>query len=382
MANRNFALIVAALTLTAACSKLSAAPTSVATEADLAAALAAAKGGETIHLAAGTYAVALSEKAYASPVTLTSQNPDKPAQIADLSLDRVKNLTIREIQLGRPLRANEPNWSRFVRVGESQNIVFDKVDVHGSLDENPQNDGTGMFITGSKGVSVTNSEFQQLFTAILFTRSSDLRMSGNHFHDLESDGSDFSAVTNVKIDGNCFTSFFPAKGDHPDGIQFWNNSVPTGSANVLITDNQVFQGRGAGMQGIFIGSEEPTKRHRDITIVNNLIYVQDQYNGIAVADTDRVTIERNTVISIPDDKPLWIALWSDTAAQVIGNVSDKLINQKSEIVKLDNNLFLDQSRGKFRNIKAGVDAVASDFVMADRGYQGGDMQCQKAPTTR
>lgn len=380
MTYRSLPFLLSLLCIGGGCSPSQAAQ--VSNTATLEKALESARGGETITLAPGEYDLALQGKSFASPVIVTSASRDNPAHIATVRLAGVQNLTLRNLTIGRALNPNEPGWTRLVQISESKNIVVDSAKVHGSLDGNPQNDGVGLFISDSAGITVTGSEFQELFTAVIFTRASDLTMSGNRFHDLGSDGSDFSAVTNVTIDGNCFTSFFPAKGDHPDAIQFWNHSVPTGSSNIRISNNQVFQGRGAGMQGVFIGSEEPGKRHRDITIRNNLVYVQDQYNGIGVADTDHVTVERNTVVSIPDDKPLWIALWNDTGAQVIGNVADRLVNDKSEITKLDNNLFLDQSRGKFRNLKAGVGAVASDLVVQDRGFQGDDVQCQTPSPAR
>src|SRR5690606_34246446 len=111
---------------------------------------------------------------------------------------------------------------------------------------------------------------------------------GNSFTTIASDGSNFAAVDDVEIVGNCFTGFSPQPGDHPDAIQFWTQGQTRGSSRVRIADNQLFQGDGEGFQGdgegfqgIFIGGE-PGKRHSKFEIVNNLIYVQDQYHGIAV----------------------------------------------------------------------------------------------------
>lgn len=349
----------------------------VSTDAALAAALANAKGGETIAVAPGDYTLSLDGKSYAKPVTITSAVPDKLAHFSDISLSNVENVTLRNVRLGRVLAAGEQNWLRFVRISGSRNILVDQAWVHGSLDDNPLNDGVGIFVIDTNGITISRSDFQQLYNGVIFTKSQDVTLQGNRFYQMASDGSDFSAIDTALIDGNCYSSFHPAPGDHPDGIQFWNHSVPSGSTNVKITNNQVFKGTGDGMQGIFISAENPELRHSNFTVANNLVYNQNLYHGIFASGVDHVLIENNTVLSIPGGNPVWIAAAGAADVTLTGNVADQFVNDKSRDVKLSDNIFLNESGGKvkFPNRKAGAEARASDLIIAGRGFQGADKQC-------
>ncbi|WP_136161983.1 right-handed parallel beta-helix repeat-containing protein [Sphingomonas flavalba] len=372
--------IGAALLLTlgvSGCADAAPLPRVITNTVELDRALEQAKGGERIVLAPGNYGISLANRQFTAPVTITSQSRDAIAQISRFMVKNVSNLTFERVAIGRPLNAGEPGYSRLADLIESRNILFDHVDFHGSKDGNPANDGWGLYILGGSKVTVRRSAFSELTRGAVSSRITGLKFEGNSFTTIASDGSNFAAVDDVEIVGNCFTGFSPQPGDHPDAIQFWTQGQTRGSSRVRIADNQLFQGDGEGFQGIFIGGE-PGKRHSKFEIVNNLIYVQDQYHGIAVADADDVLIADNTVVSIPDHRPLWISVLRVGNAEIRGNITDRILNRESNAIRLADNTVLDESpgaRGKLKDLRAGAAASAAGLTISGRGYQGAPHQC-------
>jgi len=140
----------------------------------------------------------LSSKAYASKVTITSQNVSSPARLSFLSLRGVSNVTFKSLDIGRSLKAGENPTSVYMGkvTSGSSNITFDTVHVHGSLDGNPNNDGQGLLIDQSKNVTVTNSQFEQLGRPMMITNSNGVTLAGNYVHNTAS-GIYTNGVTNL-----------------------------------------------------------------------------------------------------------------------------------------------------------------------------------------
>ena len=170
----------------------------IGSQSQLDAALSAAKGGEVLALATGAYSISLSSKAYASKVTITSQNASSPARLSFLSLRGVSNVTFKSLDIGRSLKAGENPTSVYMGkvTSGSSNITFDTVHVHGSLDGNPNNDGQGLLIDQSKNVTVTNSQFEQLGRPMMITNSNGVTLAGNYVHNTTS-GIYTNGVTNL-----------------------------------------------------------------------------------------------------------------------------------------------------------------------------------------
>jgi polygalacturonase len=106
------------------------------------------------------------------------------------------------------------------------------------------NDGIGMRVRASKGVTVSGMRFHNLNRGAVFARSSDLRVSDNRVDTIRSDGFDFAGVQDVRIERNSFRNFFYSakRRDHQDFIQFWfRNASP--SSDVVIADNVMIEGR-------------------------------------------------------------------------------------------------------------------------------------------
>src|SRR5262249_54932305 len=139
-----------------------------------------------------------------------------------------------------------------VQVTGSQDIHFDGVHVHGSLDGDASNDCAGMLIRGSVNVSVTNSQFEQSYWGVAHLDSDGVTVSGNAFHDIRVDAVRGGGSSNVTVTGNHFWNFRPNPGDHGDAVQFWTTNTNTPVHNLVVTDNQMERGDGGVFQGVFV----------------------------------------------------------------------------------------------------------------------------------
>lgn len=365
-------LAAATATLIACTPAIAAAP--VTSLAELEAAIAAAKGGETILIAPGDYGdVRVFDRAYSSPVTLRSANAQVPARLRRVRIIGSRNVRVENVSIGYPLAPTEPVWTRMAEVIRSRGVCFSGVGVHSSLDGNPQNDGWGLNVRDSQDVEIRDSEFQQLVIGILAEGSDGLIVRNNDFHDLQRDGADFAGMRDVLIEDNRFRDFFPKEGDHPDAIQFWSARQTRPSTDIVIRNNVVMQGRGGGLQAILLGNELALP-YKNVTITNNLVYSRIHYHGITVYDGDSVSVTGNTVVSPSDDAArFWIGLINVTNGTVARNVTDEIVLQKGTVARVTDNIVLTKDRSKKRLLPAldhGPAATPAGLIMAGYGYQG------------
>lgn len=295
----------------------------VTSAGQLQSALSNARGGDRIVLAAGNYGVlSLSGKAFSSAVTITSADPLNLAHFDTLALSGVRNLAFAGVDIGRALAPTEAGWTPMISIKNSQSIRLSAINVHGSLD-GLTNDGRGLFIADSSDLCIENSRFNDLSVGIVQQMSDRVSVVNNIFEKIQSDGIDSSAMKGVVISNNTFRDFSPAPGDHPDGIQFFNNNAPRGTSDVTITDNVIFQGNGTGTQGIFLNNPG-AYGYSNVLIKNNLVYSNDQYNGIFIVSGNGVQILDNTVISKSvDSKFQQIFVDASTDVKIINNVAEQ-----------------------------------------------------------
>jgi cell division septation protein DedD len=296
----------------------------ISSQTQLDAAMSKATGGETFLLAAGSYNLKLYNKSFSSPVTVTSLDSGNPARIGATTLSNVSNLTLKNLELGFSLPAGaQTEGPSMVKATGGGNIVVDGCYIHGSLDNNPSNDGFGVWFNSVDGVTVTNNKFEQLGRGGQFFGVSNLTVSNNDVREIRTDGFDFSGVDHVAIEKNYFTNFRPVSGDHPDAIQFQTAGSTSSSTDVVIRNNVIETGSGGGMQGIFMRDEAGTLPYKRVSIENNIVIGKNMPNGITVSHGENVTLRNNTVISPTDDaNPVWIRIESVTGLNASGNVAD------------------------------------------------------------
>lgn len=346
----------------------------VTTAAQLTSALVAAVAGDTISLAAGNYgSVAISNRKFSGTVTIVSADPAAPAQFDSLSVSNSSGLSFESLDIGHALAAGEPNFTYMARVTGSSNISFVRNSIHGSLDNNPGNDGNGLNVTSSARIRVIENEFEQLGRGAVFNGSTDIEVKGNAFHDIRSDAADFAAVQRVQIIGNSFRNFYPVAGDHSDAIQFFTTGTTVASRDILIAHNVIHQGEGLGVQGIFLKDEVGTLPYQQVRISNNLIYVNDGYHGISVQGARGLTVENNSAVSQTTDSfKLAIRVLDVSGALVKNNVTDTIITTGSTDVVTQSNVRLDQTPARASEISGindGPNAVPGTLTLAGVGYQ-------------
>jgi Ca2+-binding RTX toxin-like protein len=289
--------------------------TTVSNATDLTAALKAAHSGDTIQLAPGVYSpFAVRGLHLDGEVTITSKDPGNQAVLTGFNLREVDGgLTIKNVELTvDPKKADNP----FV-VMASKDVHFDHLNVHGSLDGNPQNDQGALLIRTSTGISVTNSEFQQVEYAITHLDNDGLTVSGNTFHDIRTDGIRGGGSSHVTITQNTFTDFYPVKGDHPDAIQFWTGNTTASAHDITVSGNLVFRGDGQATQGIFMRDEAGGLPFQHVTIANNVM-IGTQYNSISVQGGKDIVIDHNTLSGFTGLRS-WIRLEYVDGASVKAN---------------------------------------------------------------
>ena len=292
--------------------------TIVTNTAGLTSALKVAQAGDVIQLAAGTYTpVYISGLKFAGTVTVTSADPNQLAVLQGLNVQSTQNLTFRGLEFA----VNPTGGDAQFGITNSQNIAFDQLSVHGSLDGNAQNDAFGMVLRWSTNVSVTNSEFQQLKMALTHTNMTNLTVSNNNFHHLQSDGVRGGGSQQVKITDNFFSDFSPVVGDHPDAIQFWTTNTTRPGTDILVSGNVITRGAGDPMQGLFMRDEVGGLAFQRVTVTNNTV-VGAMYHGITVTNGDGVVISGNTVAGLVD-QPSWIGALASTNVTLSNNIATK-----------------------------------------------------------
>lgn len=297
--------------------------------AGLVSALKSAHAGDTIKLAPGTYAPTLISGIKVDGVTITSLDPANQATFTKLIIKNSEGLTFHNLEFVVDANAAANPY----QVLSSNNISFDQLNVHGSLDGNAANDIAAMMIRSSSNVSVTNSEFQQLEHGISHLNSSGLTVAGNQFHDIRTDGVRGGGSSNVTISDNYFTDFYPADGDHPDAIQFWTGNTSASATDITVVNNVITRGAGEPIQGIFFRDQVGDLPYNNVVVANNLV-VGGMPNGIAVSSTNNLVVEGNTVTGLPDSLS-WIR---------VNNANDVTIsNNTTTMLSLDANGALVQS---------------------------------------
>ena len=259
------------------------------------AALSAAQAGDTIQLQAGVYdGLAFRNLTFAQDVTITSADPLHPAVLTNFNITGVTGLTVSNVEL---MTIGGANSFDFI-VKNSNDIHFDHVSVHGSLNGDTTGDANGISFAGSANVSVTNSTFQQLGRAMAISTSSNVTVSGNTVHDMRSDGFDFAQVDHVTISGNNLSNFHPNGTDHPDAIQFWTKGTTASSHDITISGNVIAIGAGSNTQGIFFRDQLGNMPYANVKISDNLIDGTG-YSGIRIGHVNGLTVSDNQLTTNP-----------------------------------------------------------------------------------
>lgn len=288
----------------------------VSTTSQLNAALKSASAGDTIYLEAGTYSGVMARGlSFASNVMVTSKNPDDPAVITSMTVRDASGITFESLEL----KTTGQTVDNPFQVINSSKINLSKLDVHGSDNGNVADDISAMIIRESRDITLTNSQFYDLWIGVNLFNIDGLKISGNEFRDIGMDGVRGGGVSNALITNNFFTDFYPAPGEHPDAIQLWTRNTTESARDIVITDNVIVRGDGAPVQGIFLRDQDGDKPYLNVQITGNTL-VGTLYNGIMVQGGKNLQIADNSLTSFTDQKT-WIRVEDATGVAVSSNES-------------------------------------------------------------
>ena len=269
----------------------------VSTSTQLLMAARAAKAGDTILLAAGHYGDAvLSSVNPTGPITLKSANPDNDAVFRSLRMSRVSNIVFQDFDVIRTFAAGTATNDAALQVNGGTKLTFVGIDIRGSLNGNALDDGHGMSISSGSDISIIDSTFQQLRTAVI-VRGTDFLFAGNSVTEVQ-EGVSISSMTRGVFEQNYMANWQAnyAAGAHPDMFQVHSGGNATASSELIFRDNVMLPGANP-VGGIFIASQAVGRgeRHESILIENN-VYEGAYRHAISVQNVDDVTVRNNTVL--------------------------------------------------------------------------------------
>lgn len=318
----------------------------VATTAEFDAALRRVKAGGAIVLAPGRYdRLAIRGFERDDYVVIRSADPTRPAEIGKIDVDKSRHLWFQQLRLA----ASGPTSDRgayIARIRNSRDVGVVASEVHGTIDRDHGNDPKGVNFHTVDRVVFAGNRLYHLARGVVFEGVRHARVVANQFFELRSDGADFAGVQDVLIEGNLFSTFYPAPKDHPDFIQFWQRNAPIeDTRRVVIRGNTFLQGRGEATQTIFICNKIAGRVYRDFVIENNVIYNAHPH-GITLCDLDGGRVANNTLVVVPNGHPKWpddkaaprINLQRARNVEVVANVMPRLLQEGSHQVTLQRNL--------------------------------------------
>ncbi|MBL9060309.1 MAG: right-handed parallel beta-helix repeat-containing protein [Mangrovicoccus sp.] len=278
----------------------------VSDAAGLKAALAAATGGETIRLAAGSYgSLALSN--FHVPVTLVG-DPAAPAVLTGFDLDDVDGLSIDGLTFDYTYRVGSGTWADFASVQNSRDItirnaVFDGDVASGTgTSADGTGAGRGLRISASDNILIENSELHTFWKGLGIGDSTNVTVRNNDFHSMRSDVMSISATDNLLIENNHFHDRLEGpEEDHGDMIQAHSRGATAPLTNLTIRGNLFDIGDGDRSQSVFLANEAVSKGAgydmflKNVVIENNVI-LNAQSNALVVGAVDGLVLRNNTVL--------------------------------------------------------------------------------------
>lgn len=291
----------------------------VSNAAQLSSALSAAKGGDTISLAAGNYGdFTLASKNFASDVTITSQSAGAPATFHSLNIKGSSHVVIDGVNVNFTPTATTVSFSPAVHIDGSQFISFNHsmvtggnaitgvaasattLDASGNVIGMPT--GYGVSVTNSSNVKMDHDNISHVTEGVVLNNVDHLTLSNSDIHDFRKSGVVGGGLNNVTVDNNHIHDSNPwnwGAGDHADYLAFWTNASQTSaSTGVVVTNNVMEQGKGTAVLGMWL--QGGAAGFTNATISNNAI-LDGNNQGIVLSQVANSTVDHNTLLQTSGD---------------------------------------------------------------------------------
>lgn len=222
--------------------------------ADLAAAIANAKGGDVITVRAGPPVnVVIRSKSFAPPVTITSADPAHPALLNGLQLVSVAGLVFDRIDVTLTNPVNQ--GSAVVAVTNSSGVDFRNVNVSGTMDPTGKCGwfGKGFALTGGDHVNFSGGSISHVYKGYSVGSGSYFTLADADLHDVDTSAIDGGGdLAHLNFLRNFIHDLVPvaACGQHYDGWHLWSKNSKAPIDDVLIDGNRFTQASGNGSSAI------------------------------------------------------------------------------------------------------------------------------------
>ena len=308
----------------------------VADSSSFTSALASARPGDVIQLAAATFPrLTVSAVKYSTPVTIVGS---QGTVVGGFSISHARNVTISGLTISP---AN--GIDAVTTVDKSEGISFDRVQFVGA---NPGG-GVGLDISSSSSsIQVTGSEFTLCHSFCLQPSGSGITVTTTNFHDCYDCDMIRGGGSGVTLSGNTFVRALKGPGgNHNDLLQITGGGPWTISGNHFGTHEH-----GAAQIYVNPGSGNSSKPVHDLTIASNLFDGDTGYavrlgvgSASAVGAPTAVRIVNNTIVSGKNASVFLVSGWASvapTARPIVANNIIGVSSRQCELATWSHNLDL------------------------------------------
>ncbi|MEM9050357.1 MAG: cadherin-like domain-containing protein [Pseudomonadota bacterium] len=290
-------------------------------------ALAAAKGGETILLAAGGYGDVELKQSFASKVTLKAVEPGT-VDFKHLRLNGADNIELD----GLSVNYLHTQFSSGITV---KNSSFE----------------SGVYFRDSDGVVLDGNDIEGGYHASIFNDVTNFEITNNYIHHAQSDlirvtGDSWGGlVQNNTLYDTAGIRYSDGTYDHADLIQFFARDGKT-PHDMVIRGNYLYDDLSTGVipgQGIFV-SDPASGGYRDFLIEDNLINVASVNSIYINGATENFVVRNNTLMPNDGDSGGIIRLAEKSGrgnpgAEIYGNVAKRITDETRDSDISDNYVY-------------------------------------------
>ena len=271
---------------------------------ELLTALGHAQQGAVISLNPGLYQ-GVDIQHFNGYVTITSANLSDRAVLGDLYLRYSSGVNLNNLIFDTTYMPTSI-WGGAVtipfQVADSKYIRLDHLLVHGSPTGTLATDNSGIIVRESDHVTVSNTEFTHIHSAINQINNTYLTIRNNQCHNLRDDCVRGGGSNYVTISYNHCWSNHPdgaTDPDHPDCVQFWTSGTAAAAHDIYIGYNTYERGTGNVTQGIFVRDETLTMPYRNLVIEGNVTKGASGA-GVSVDGAINPIVQNNYSCAYPD----------------------------------------------------------------------------------
>ena len=192
-----------------------------------------------------------------------------------------------------------------IRIADSSGIIWRGGNIRSAKGRGENNpDYWGIHIRESDTVTIENSQLSEAYHGMVVGNSRAIIIRNNVFNNLQSDGMDVAGTSDVLIENNRLSGFYPVKatgshadgtwkdGDHPDAVQIWTSPVKPRVTDITIRGNTIE----GDTQGINLFGPKGDGYAR-IIIDNNSVHITYP-PAISIFACDECSIRNNHVWKI------------------------------------------------------------------------------------